>query len=97
MRHSTITLTMDTYGHLFPGQETDAVAGMRDVLFALPKLAEALRATGTDDAMPEVRITRSARFSAQTAKRDESMRRRATNGPSRTSQKNRPSLCKLQT
>ena len=31
MRHSTITLTMDTYGHLFPGQEADAVARMRDV------------------------------------------------------------------
>jgi hypothetical protein len=26
MRHSSITLTMDTYGHLFPGQEADAVA-----------------------------------------------------------------------
>ena len=25
MRHSTITLTMDTYGHLFPGQEAEAV------------------------------------------------------------------------
>ncbi|MBN2474708.1 MAG: hypothetical protein JXB62_08870, partial [Pirellulales bacterium] len=26
MRHSTITLTMDTYGHLFPGQEAEAVS-----------------------------------------------------------------------
>lgn len=26
MRHSTITLTMDTYGHLFPGQEAETVA-----------------------------------------------------------------------
>jgi integrase len=26
MRHSSITLTMDTYGHLFPGQESEAVA-----------------------------------------------------------------------
>lgn len=26
MRHSTIVLTMDTYGHLFPGQEADTVA-----------------------------------------------------------------------
>jgi len=51
MRHSTITLTMDTYGHLFPGQEADAVAGMRDVLFTLP---EALRATGTDNSGAEV-------------------------------------------
>ncbi len=26
LRHSTITLTMDTYGHLYPGAEADAVA-----------------------------------------------------------------------
>jgi len=32
MRHSSITLTMDTYGHLFPGQEADAVARLRDIL-----------------------------------------------------------------
>jgi len=25
MRHSTITLTMDTYGHLFPGQDAETV------------------------------------------------------------------------
>ncbi len=46
MRHSTITLTMDTYGHLFPGQEADTVA-------RLPKMLgngeEMLRATGTAD------------------------------------------------
>ena len=29
MRHSSITLTMDTYGHLFPGQDVDAVARMK--------------------------------------------------------------------
>ncbi len=29
MRHQSITLTMDTYGHLFPGQEADAVDRMR--------------------------------------------------------------------
>ena len=51
MRHQSITLTMDTYGHLCPGQEADAVVGMREVLFVLP---EALRATGTDDAAAEV-------------------------------------------
>ncbi len=32
MRHSTITLTMDAYGHLFPGQETDAVAKLFSML-----------------------------------------------------------------
>jgi len=47
MRHQSITLTMDTYGHLFPGQEADAVGQMRDMFTDPP---EALRATGTDDA-----------------------------------------------
>ena len=47
MRHSTITLTMDTYGHLFPGQEAETVARLPDMLTDGP---EALRATGTEDA-----------------------------------------------
>lgn len=29
MRHSTITLTMDTYGHLFPGQEAESIQLLR--------------------------------------------------------------------
>jgi len=48
MRHSTITLTMDTYGHLFPGQEAGAVASMREML--TDDTPEELRATGTDNA-----------------------------------------------
>ena len=32
MRHSVITLTMDTYGHLFPGQEADTVARLPNLL-----------------------------------------------------------------
>ncbi len=32
MRHQSISLTMDTYGHLFPGQGADAVARMRSML-----------------------------------------------------------------
>ncbi len=47
MRHSTITLTMDTYGHLFPGQEADAVSHLGK-LMNTP--AEPLRATGTINA-----------------------------------------------
>ena len=47
MRHASITLTMDTYGHLFPGQEADAVAQLGYLLAGPP---EALRATGTDNA-----------------------------------------------
>ena len=38
---------MDTYGHLFPGQEADTVARLPDLL-SDPK-PEAVRATGTYD------------------------------------------------
>jgi len=47
MRHSSITLTMDTYGHLFPGQEADTVSRLRDIMTA-PE--ENSKTTGTDDA-----------------------------------------------
>lgn len=50
MRHGSITLTMDTYGHLFPGQEANAVGRMQSMLAGPP---EALRATGTDHATAE--------------------------------------------
>lgn len=43
MRHSSITLTMDTYGHLFPGQEADTVAKFPDMIDG----PVALQATGT--------------------------------------------------
>ena len=43
MRHSSITLTMDTYGHLFPGQEADTVARFANVMSETPT---SLRATG---------------------------------------------------
>ena len=45
LRHSTITLTMDTYGHLFPGQEADAVAGLEQFFSKTP---DGKSATGTD-------------------------------------------------
>ena len=48
MRHGSITLTMDTYGHLFPGQEADAVANMPSILGGDSDAPESLRATGTD-------------------------------------------------
>ncbi len=50
MRHSTITLTIDTYGHLLPGAEAEAVDGLAG-FFATPESEpiEVLR-TGTDDA-----------------------------------------------
>ncbi len=33
MRHSTITLTMDTYGHLLPDQHAQAIGGMINMLY----------------------------------------------------------------
>ena len=49
MRHQSITLSMDTYGHLFPGQEADAIGRMRQMLIDHQSTPEVLRATGTDD------------------------------------------------
>jgi integrase len=38
MRHSVITLTMDTYGHLFPGDEAEAVDRLGALLEGVEKL-----------------------------------------------------------
>lgn len=43
MRHCSITLTMDTYGHLLPDQHADAVGGMASMMTTKAPLA----ATGT--------------------------------------------------
>ena len=48
MRHGSITLTMDTYGHLLPGHESQAAGRLGDML-AGPD-TDVVRATGTDDA-----------------------------------------------
>ena len=47
MRHSTITLTMDTYGHLFPVQEAKTIARVAGLMRDGPDLQPA---TGTADA-----------------------------------------------
>ena len=53
MRHSSITLTMDTYGHLFPGHEAEAATSMADLLSVQPAEPEVAQATGTDgDTLP---------------------------------------------
>ena len=49
MRHSTITLTVDTYGHLMPDQHGDAISGMARMMNARGPLA----ATGTEPAGPD--------------------------------------------
>ncbi len=58
MRHSSITLTMDTYGHLLPGQEAATVAELAAIM------PDAMQATGTADARGE-----SAQRLAQRAER----------------------------
>ncbi len=58
MRHSSITLTMDCYGHLFPGQEAEAVAQVRE-LMSPP--SETLQATGTDDQIAQTDARRRMR------------------------------------
>ena len=79
MRHESITLTMDTYGHLFPGQEADAVFQMREMLnYDSP---EALKATGTYN---DSRLaTPHAQHQAQQLGR-ETRRKGATEGDERT-------------
>jgi hypothetical protein len=49
MRHASITMTMDTYGHLFPGQEADAIAKLPKMMENEPELSAA---TGTDSYLP---------------------------------------------
>ena len=53
MRHSTITLTMDTYGHLLPDQHADAIGGMVNMLAGIAPAA----ATGTAGKPPPVQRT----------------------------------------
>ncbi len=50
MRHSTIVLTMDTYGHLLPDQHAEAVGGMAKMMAGPLPLA----ATGTAGQSPAV-------------------------------------------
>ena len=47
LRHTDIKLTLDRYGHLFPGAEADAVAKIRSVFKASKS------ATGTDQSAPK--------------------------------------------
>src|SRR5262249_48030863 len=56
MRHSAITLTMDTYGHLLPDQHADAIGGMATMMGVQMPLA----ATGTADPTPAVTAVETA-------------------------------------
>jgi integrase len=50
MRHSTITLTIDTYGHMLPGAEADAVSGLAKFFRSGNTEPVAAIKTGTDGA-----------------------------------------------
>ena len=98
MRHSTIVLTMDTYGHLFPGQEADTVARFPDML---NDGSESLRATGTADYSPSEaqRIAQQSGrglLRASTTQRealgDANTRRRGSNPLSATKKRNAPQV-----
>ncbi len=77
MRHSTITLTLDTYGHLIAGAEAAAIMDTADMT-AVPQM---LAATGTDgacipfvsreDAFPCVDVARSCDETSHQTNRDD--------------------------
>ena len=99
MRHQSIGLTMDTYGHLFPGQAADAVGRMRSML-TTP--ARSCRPRHCEQPAPttcpsRTRKLRSARRSAQDAIWGKAVRAGATKNRSRWQKRNRPSPYKLRT
>jgi integrase len=70
MRHSTITLTMDTYGHLLPDQHAEAVGGIASMM--TPKVP--LAATGTAGKAPAAPAVGTAVGVLTSAKECESVR-----------------------
>ena len=74
MRHSPVSLRMDTDGHLFPGEAADAVRRLTS--FTGPA-SEQLAATGRDNSTRE---SRSDSRSAHGAKRN-TVRAKACNNP----------------
>ena len=94
MRHSSIVLTMDTYGHLIPGQEAETVARMSNLF--VPDQPQTLRATGTidvkaanSDKPPEKRCALRCESGASSCVAGAT----TTNRP--TSRKSRATLCRL--
>lgn len=64
MRHSTITLTLDTYGHLVEGAEAAAISQTAGLL-AVPEL---LRATGTGGELANNVLTNAVRGGCETVR-----------------------------
>ncbi len=67
MYHSTITLTIDTYGHWKPVAEAEAVESLKEVLAPV----DALAPTGTDEARSSWRSSRRAKRCVEGATRCE--------------------------
>ncbi len=69
---------MDTYGHLFPGQEADTVARFPNLLSnPLPRV---MQATGTYDQMPQPEPEGAAHVQAQRAGTGETRQTTAKHG-----------------
>jgi integrase len=60
MRHSSITLTMDTYGHLLPDQHADAIGGMAKMISEEKSLAGTGTAGGAHAVEPAVGVQNGA-------------------------------------
>ncbi len=89
MRHQAITLTMDTYGHLFPGQEAEAISRMRQLL-GTPR--DSMEATGTDDAAANSR-NQAQRQAQQTGRKTlHGIASGCENTPTDSGEDNKPNL-----
>jgi len=91
MRHQSITLTMDTYGHLFPDQEAEAVGRVRQMLLDPPEI---LRAPGTSNQAAEAPHS-AQRLVQQTTR--ETLRPAANGKVLARRKRKRLSLCRLRT
>jgi integrase len=73
MRHSTIVLTMDTYGHLFPGQEAETISRLPKMMMSIRSVPCAEPVAGTQSSEK-----RSTKRSKRGAIRCETVRHGAT-------------------
>ncbi len=76
MRHSVITLTMDTYGHLFPGQDAAAVGALPSMMNGPRDETEALAATGTDGSGDLIAHAYRQQYSDETTRKSANPRKR---------------------
>ena len=89
MRHSTITLTMDTYGHLIPDQQAGAIASIPKMLPTVPQLKLAT-GTGGAGSLPKAqrKMQRAGREATDAA--CEPLRSDSVKGGSQSDEENQP-------